>query len=87
MSDDSQEFLGQEFLTWLWFYGETNNWCIDIPNMGEIYYGIDSLLVMEEDENIGCTQRPTTSAPTNLQKLMCLKRREKITTLLSDDRI
>ena len=82
MSDDSQEFLGQEFLTWLWFYGETNNWCIDIPNMGEIYYGIDSLLVMEEDENICCTQRLHGPAPTNSPEAdAALKDGKKITTL------
>ncbi len=56
-SGESKDFLGQEFLTWLWYYGEKNQWTVVFPNQEEISYGLEDLLVMTPDEKEGCSQR------------------------------
>ena len=56
-SGDSKDFLGQEFLTWLWYYGEQNHWTIVFPNQEEIGYGLEDLLVMTPEDKENCSQR------------------------------
>lgn len=59
---DAKDFLGREFLTWLWFHGEGNNWHLAFSDGDYIDYGLDELLVMEGSEQI-CRQRLSGPVP------------------------
>lgn len=61
---ESKEFLGQEFLTWLWYYGEKNDWKIELNRKELIEYGFDleeqemkELLVFQPSTLRGCIPR------------------------------
>ncbi len=45
---ESKDFLGQEFLTWLWYYGETHEWTLPISEQETVSYGMDH---DEEDDD------------------------------------
>lgn len=50
---EKKNFLGQEFLTWLWFHGEENDWTLQFSDHDHVDYDIENeekgLLVMEPD--------------------------------------
>lgn len=58
---ESKEFLGKEFLTWLWYYGEINDWKMDFPDKTSVSYGMDEVLVLADD---GSSQRLSGDLPT-----------------------
>lgn len=60
---ETKEFLGQEFLTWLWYYGENNNWKFSMTD-GDVHYGMDELLSLESDAPVS-KQRLSGPVPTN----------------------
>jgi hypothetical protein len=61
---ESKEFLGSDFLTWLWYHGEKRNWTLELPNKTSVSYGMDDLLVLEPDKYEGCSQRLSGDVPT-----------------------
>ena len=44
---ENKEFLGEEFLTWLWYYGDNNEWAMQFEDEGYVQFGMDELLVMK----------------------------------------
>lgn len=60
-----KEFLGQEFLTWLWYRGETNSWCLNFGDSEQVSYGMDELLVLEPEDPNSCSQRLAGPVPVN----------------------
>jgi hypothetical protein len=62
---DSGEFLGQEFLTWLWYRGEIDQWTIWFAADSRMSYGIDEFLVLEPDDPTSCRNRLSGPVPVN----------------------
>lgn len=60
---ESKDFLGQEFLTWLWYYGERNDWTMTLEEGDQVHYGMDELLVLESEDLAGCKQRLSGPVP------------------------
>ena len=44
------EFLGHEFLTWLWFRTEEHGGIFDLPGLGPVGLAFDKLLEFKEEE-------------------------------------
>ena len=98
---DSKDFLGQEFLTWLWYYGEKNQWTIPLANNEELSYGLEDLLVMSPEEKEDCSQRLKGTYPVGCPEahaaleegkkvsvtrmLLCCKDREWVVTWKADN--
>ncbi|BBM82671.1 hypothetical protein [Candidatus Uabimicrobium amorphum] len=59
---ETKDFLGREFLTWLWFYGEQNNWHFSFSDGDSMEYGMDELLVMQGDD-ANCMQKLSGPVP------------------------
>lgn len=77
---ETKDFLGREFLTWLWFYGEKNNWHIDFPDGDSVDYYMDELLVMVGNEE-NCSQRLSGPVPIKSPEArVSLKEGKKIST-------
>jgi hypothetical protein len=45
------EFLGREFLTWLWFKSEEQGGTLDLGEMGEVEIGLDDRVTLRSDED------------------------------------
>ncbi len=60
---ESKEFLGSEFLTWLWYYGENNDWTVSFPGGNLLHYGMDEMLVLQPDNLESCSHRLTGPIP------------------------
>ncbi|WP_051184762.1 hypothetical protein [Desulfatiglans anilini] len=47
------EFLGREFLLWLWFRSETEGGVIDIPDLGAVEFAIEGKVVLQSEGDEG----------------------------------
>ena len=47
------EFLGKEFLTWLWFKSETNDGSFDLGELGTVEHRIDGRITLQSDGDNG----------------------------------
>ena len=54
---ESKQFLGQEFLTWLWFHGENNEWAVEFAPGDRVSYGLDEMLILEPEDTLNCSQK------------------------------
>lgn len=57
MTKGSHSFLGQEFLTWLWFQTETQGGEFTISRDRQVGVSLDDLLVFEPRDDTGTTQQ------------------------------
>ena len=62
---ETKEFLGQEFVTWLWYQGETKDWSVSLGEEGQVGYWMDELLVLQPDDPVNCSQKLAGTGPTN----------------------
>lgn len=75
---ETKEFLGEEFLTWLWYYGESKNWTMDLPEC-QISYWMDELLVLKPDELGECSQKLAGTGPIKTSEAQAgLKKGKKV---------
>lgn len=61
---ETKKFLGQEFLTWLWYYGEQHDWKINLSKDECVEFGMElddekpkELLVFEPEDDNQCIPR------------------------------
>lgn len=62
---ETKEFLGQEFLTWLWYQGEVNEWTIYFAEADRVTYAMDELLTLEPEDPTSCRHKLSGPVPVN----------------------
>ena len=60
---ETREFLGLEFLTWLWYRGEVDHWNINFSPTDRVSYGMDELLALEPEDPTSCSHRLSGPVP------------------------